>query len=293
MKILVAGSSGVVGRSLMPRLVGTGHEVIGLTRSLASSEVIRSLGAHAFIADVFDRDRIMSVIGDVRPDVIIHQLTALSQRDFSENTRIRIQGTRNLVQGALAFGVSRMIAQSIAWAYEPGEGPATEKTPLDVDAPIPRKRLMDGIVALEQAVAEVPNHVILRYGMFYGKGTWYDCSGYMAQEIRQQRISATEGVTSFLHVEDAANAAVLALNWPSGPVNIVDDEPARGTEWLPVYASALGALAPAFEPTAQGWERGASNHKARIDYGWTPLYPTWKTGLTAGLMTGDESKSLL
>jgi len=283
MKIVVAGSSGVVGKLLLPRLMRAGHEVIGLTRSRENAEIIRLTGARTVIVDVLDRERTISAIGKVRPDAIIHQLTALGQRDFAENTRIRIQGTCNLVQAALASGVSRMIAQSIAWAYEPREGPATEEVPLDIDAPMPRKRTIDGIVALERAVAKVPNHVILRYGIFYGKGTWYDCNGFMAEEIRQKRIPATEGVTSFLHVEDAANAAVLALNWPSGPVNIVDDKPAKGTEWLSLYANAIGAPLPNFESCSQDWERGASNLKARSSYGWTPLYPTWKAGLTLGL----------
>ena len=109
--------------------------------------------------------------------------------------------------------------------------------PSDVQAPAPRKSTIDGIISLEHDVAQPPNHVILRYGMFYGPGTWYDANGVMAEKVRTRALPATDGVMSFLHVEDAANAVLQALDWPTGPVNIVDDEPAAGTSW-PVYADA-------------------------------------------------------
>lgn len=216
---------------------------------------------------------------DIRPDVVIHQLTSLSDRNLQDNARIRIEGTRNLVDAALAAGVKRMIAQSIAWAYEPGDQPASEEDLLDMDALLPRKTSIDGIVALEQAVAEIPEHVILRYGMFYGPGTWYDIDGEMAKQVQNHQLLATDAVMSFLHVEDATYAALLALNWPSGPINIVDDEPAAGIDWLPIYAKALQAPAPEYQEGRQGWERGASNDKARTIYGWEPLYPSWRMGL--------------
>lgn len=283
MRIFVAGSTGVVGRLLLPKLVHEGHEVIGMTRNSEHKDLIQAMGARAVVIDTFDRQAMISVFAEVRPEVVIHQLTSLSKLDFSENTRIRVEGTRNLVDAALAVGVKRMIAQSISWAYEPGDVPASEEVPLDIHSPMPRKSLIDSIEVLERAVAEIPRHVILRYGIFYGQGTFYDHGGFMAEEIRRKQVPATEEVTSFLHVEDAANAALLALDWPSGPVNIVDDEPARGVDWLPVYADALGAPKPDVQSRSNRGERGASNAKARKHYGWKPIYVTWRTGFPQNL----------
>jgi nucleoside-diphosphate-sugar epimerase len=278
MKIFVAGAAGVIGRLLLPKLLQEGHEVVGLTHKEENRVLIENCGAEAVIADVFDREAIFASFRSTQPEVVIHQLTSLSQRNFSDNSRIRIEGTRNIVDASLAIGVEQMIAQSISWAYEAGEEPATEKTPLDVKASGPRKKTIEGISSLEKAVAEIPNHVILRYGMLYGQGTWYDTNGYMAEELRQGRVTATDAVTSFLHVEDAANAAVLALNWPSGPVNIVDDEPAKGVDWLSIYSEAIGAPSPIVQEGRAGWERGASNTKARMEYKWNPLYSSWRSG---------------
>ena len=283
MRIFVAGATGAVGRFLLPKLIHEGHEVIGITQSEQKKSIIENMGAKALIADVFDREAIRSALDESQPEVVIHQLTSLSSRNFSDNTRIRVEGTQNLVDAALAVGVKRIIAQSISWAYEPGEGPATEDVPLHVLAAEPRKTTIDGILALERVVTEIPQHVILRYGMFYGPGTWYEHKGFMAEQILQRQVPANDGVTSFLHVEDAAEAVLLALQWPSGPVNIVDDEPAKGLDWLPVYAQALGAPMPETLSNSKGWERGASNRKARQEYGWKPLYPTWRTGFTDSL----------
>ncbi len=273
----------MIGRLLLPKLVQAGHEVTGMTHNEERQPLIQALGARPVVVDAFDKEAILSVVGEARPDVIIHQLTSLSNWNLEDNSRIRIEGTRNLIDAAQAAGVERFISQSIAWAYEPGDRPATEAVPLDIQAPLPRKSTIDGITALEGAVAEMPHHVILRYGMFYGPETWYDKKGVMAQRVRQQQVKATDGITSFLHVEDAANAAVLALDWPAGPVNIVDDEPASGKEWLAIYADALQAPAPEYQPGSNRGERGASNAKARNEYGWLPLYPTWRTGFTQSL----------
>jgi len=225
----------------------------------------------------------MSALCEVRPEVVIHQLTSLSNRDFAGTSRVRVEGTRNLVDASLAVGVKRMIAQSISWAYQPGEAPATEDVPLDIHSEMPRRRMVEAISVLESTVAQIPQHVILRYGSLYGPGTFYDNNGFVAQEVRSKNVQATDSVTSFLHVEDAAHVACLALNWASGPVNIVDDEPARGTEWIPIYAEALGAPNPEVHQESDGWERGASNAKARNDFKWKSLYPTWRTGLPKSL----------
>lgn len=171
----------------------------------------------------------------------------------------------------------------ISWAYEPGSIPASEETALDVNAPAPRSITINGVTALEEAVKEIPEYVILRYGTLYGAGTWYDKAGATAEQVRKQEVKATDGVASFVHVQDAANAAVLALGWPAGTYNIVDDEPAKGTEWLPVYADALQAPRPEIGSGSSPWERGASNIKAKNECGWELEYPTWRTAFFKAL----------
>jgi len=283
MKIFVAGSTGVIGRFLLPKLGQAGHEVIGMTHDEARRPLIEAMGARSMVVDAFDREAMIKAVGEVQPDVIIHQLTSLSNWNFAENARIRIEGTRNLVDAGQAAGVKLMIAQSISWAYEPGDHPAAEEVPLDIHAPLPRISMINGIVALERTVAEMPHHVILRYGMLYGPDTWYDAKGDMAEKVRNGELPATDGLTSFLHVEDAAIAAVQALDWPTGAVNIVDDEPASGKEWLPVYAQALNAPAPVYKPGSNRGERGASNTKARGELGWMPMYSSWRSGFAQSL----------
>ncbi|WP_199614095.1 NAD-dependent epimerase/dehydratase family protein [Paenibacillus alkalitolerans] len=283
MKIFVAGATGVIGRSLLPLLVRNGYEVYGMTRNEASKRAMKAMGAAPIVADALDRDAVFAALSKVRPEVVIHQLTSLSDYNLEDNARIRKEGTRNLVDASHSAGVRRMIAQSISWTYEPDEGPATEEVPLDVEAQEPRKTTVNGVLALEKAVAEMSEYVILRYGMLYGPGTWYDRNGMIAEKVRRMEMKATEGVTSFLHVEDAARAALAALEWPNGPVNVVDDEPAPGTIWLPVYASAVGAPEPEYAPGCSGWERGASNAKARRQYGWEPVYPTWREGFESSI----------
>lgn len=285
MRIVVAGATGVVGRLLLPKLIAKGHEVIGMTRKEQGVPGITSTGARAAVVDALDSDAVSRLFEAVQPDVVIHQLTALSHRDFAATSRLRTEGTRNLVEAAQAVGVRRMIVQSIAWAYESGAGLATEEDGLDLQSSGPRQRLVESIHSLEKMVRELPEHVILRYGMFYGEGTFYDNQGFMAQQVRSHSLPATNGITSFLHVEDAAEATVQALHWPTGAVNIVDDDPAPGTQWLPVFAKALGAPMPDVVPECESWERGASNAKARREYGWDPIYPTWRSGLPESLRT--------
>ncbi|NIK67258.1 NAD(P)-dependent oxidoreductase [Paenibacillus sp. BK720] len=280
MKIVVAGAAGVVGRLLLPMLTEAGHEVMGLTRSASKLKQIEQSGAAAVVADVYDRDRLSELLADYRPDVVIHQLTALSEWNLADNARIRMEGTRNLVDAALAAEVQRMIVQSISWAYEPGESVATEKDRLDEEAPLPRKISVDGVIAMERAAAEMPHSVILRYGALYGPGTFYDGdNGMFAGQVKLGKVPATDGRTSFLHIEDAARAALQALAWPAGPVNIVDDEPVEGKIWLPLYAKSLGAPEPVVQDGMNRGERGASNEKAKQQYGWTPKYPSWRDQL--------------
>jgi len=278
MKIFVAGATGVIGRSLIPLLVNEGHDVYGMIRKESDADIIIKMGAEPIVADVFDRETVFTALQQSQPDVVFHQLTALSNGSSVENAKIRKEGTRNLVDASKYVGVKRIIAQSISWAYEPGNFPATEDIPLDIHAHMPRKTTIRGVMALEEMVTEMPEYVILRYGTLYGPGTWYAKDDVIADQVRKKEMLGINGVTSFLHVEDAARAALMALNWPSGPVNIVDDHPAPGTLWLPVYASAIGADLPSFQTTNNSWERGASNHKARNEYGWEPIYPSWTEG---------------
>lgn len=284
MKVFVAGATGAVGRLLLPKLVDAGHEVIGMTRSSEKAGLIESTQSRAVVVDVYDGDGLKTVINGIRPDVVIHQLTALHDRDFAENNRVRIEGTRNLIDACHAAGVSRVIAQSLAWAYKSGEGPAVEDEALDTQTDdASRKRLVNGVAALEDTVSEVSQHVILRYGKLYGPGTWYDKDELISLQALQGQLSATLGIESFVHVEDAAQAALEAIEWPGGLVNIVDDEPAKGSDWVPVYAHALGAPEPEVQHVREDWERGASNTLARRQYGWQMKYSTWRTGFETSL----------
>ncbi|PGO30081.1 dTDP-glucose 4,6-dehydratase [Bacillus cereus] len=278
MKIFVAGATGVIGRSLLPMLIKEGYTIFAMIRNESQVEAIKKVGAIPVIADVFNRHTVFSVLEETNPDVVIHQLTSLSSWDFEDNAKIRIEGTRNLVDAAKNVGVKKIIAQSISWAYEPGDTLASETDPLDFSAPMPRQATINGITKLEETAFELSEAVILRYGTLYGPGTWYTENGVIANQVRNNEIVATDGISSFIHVEDAARAAVLALNWPSGIVNIVDDYPATSKEWLPIYATAIGALNPKIQTGKNSWERGASNNKARNEYGWIPLYPSWSEG---------------
>ena len=278
MKIIVAGGTGVIGRSMLPRLVREGHEVFAMTKDSKSDKFLKGLGVTPVQADALDNNAVLAAFQKVQPEVVIHQLTSLGSVNLEDNAKIRIIGTRNLVDASKAVGTKKIIVQSLAFTYEPGLTPATEDVPLDFEAPNPRKINVDGVAALESAAAELPEYVILRYGLLYGPGTWYDKEGMIGQEVLKGKAKATDSITSFLHVEDAAQAAVEALKWSSGPINIVDDEPASGKEWLPVFASVIGAPAPEKEDGSERGERGASNAKAKKEYGWKPIYSTWRTG---------------
>ena len=278
MDILVVGAAGAIGQRLVPLLAKAGHKVSGTTRQIEKSQMLTELGATPIVVDVFDREALYEVVREVAPDVIIHQLTDLSLNDFAGNGRLRRVGTRNLVDAAKATGVRHMIAQSIAWAYAPGDDPADETVPLDIDAPEPRHSTVESIQTLEQAVLELEHGLVLRYGLFYGPGTWYAPDGKIAEQVRRGEWSTDEGVTSFIHVDDAANATLLALDWPTGIVNIVDDEPASGSAWFPIYAASLGISNPApVRPNRPPFARGASNTKAG-SLGWQPLYRSWREG---------------
>ncbi|MGW2300627.1 NAD-dependent epimerase/dehydratase family protein [Streptomyces sp. NPDC001809] len=272
MRVLVAGATGAVGRQLVPLLEGAGHEVVGISRR----------GPRP--VDVLDAGAVRRAVAEAAPDAVVHQLTDLGAADGAANNRIRTEGTRNLVDAARAAGVRRIVAQSISWAYAPGEGPADESVPLDPTREEPRSRIVAGVRALESAVAELPEAVVLRYGILYGPGTWYARGGAVAAALAGDpaarflgSLAADDAVSSFVHVADAAEAAVRALAWPPGAYNVVDDEPAPGRTWLPVLAEALGVPAPAPGTGGAPWARGAANGRARA-LGWAPARPSWRTG---------------
>ncbi|MET0136103.1 MAG: NAD(P)-dependent oxidoreductase [Kibdelosporangium sp.] len=277
MRIFLAGSTGVLGRRIVPLLLAQGHQVTCLTRRERERF---AEGAHVVVADVYDRIALTDAVVAAAPDVVLHQLTDLGGGDRIANAKIRTTGTRNLVDAALAAGTRRIIAQSIAWAYEGGDRPATEETPLDLHSDPARLASVAGVAGLESTVRELPDWVILRYGLFYGESTWYSADGMMAGRARSGNLVADADITSFVHVDDAAAAAVAALDWPTGPVNVCDDEPAAGSDWLPLFCESVGAPRPPSSASKNAWARGADNHYARKHLDWTPSHPTWRTGFT-------------
>lgn len=287
MRVFLAGASGVLGRRIVPLLVDAGHQVTASGRQAAALEGLRALGADVVVADLFDAASVAVAVAGARPDLVMHQVTDLRGRDLAANGELRRTGTRNLVDAALAAGVGRVVAQSIAWAYQPGSTPAGEEIPLDVDAAEPRRTSVQGVAALEAQVGRVEHGVVLRYGMLYGPGTWYSPAGLYADAARAGKLPADADVTSFVHVEDAAMAAVRALDWPAGAVNVVDDEPAAGTAWVPAFCAAVGAPVPGVDGAGRHpFARGASNRYAREELGWTPRWPSWRAGFAEVAASG-------
>ena len=289
MRVLVAGGSGTVGRRLLPLLLRAGHHVTGTARTAPGAARISALGAEPVVMDAHSHAQVDAVVRRAQPDAIIHQLTSLSGGSVEDNARLRTVGTANLVAAAQAYGVPRIVAQSIAWAYAPGPDPATEEDALDLGAPAPRSITVGGIRSLESSVAQLDEHVVLRYGALYGPGTWYAPGGLVPRRISEGTLAATPAVTSFLHVDDAAVAAVLALDWPSCTVNIVDDDPAPGTTWVPAIARELGLPSPVVQSGWAPWERGASSTWARTTLGWEPRFPSWTHGFTTGARTSGRA----
>jgi len=293
MHVFLAGSTGVLGRRIIPLLTGHGHQVTALTRRSDRAGMLRSLGAHPAVADAFEPESLAAAVKLAAPDLIMHQLTDLTSGTSASNAVLRVRGTRNLIDAAHAAGVGRVISQSIAWAYSAGCESAAEETPLDLGAAEPRLTTIRGIAALEQMTREAPQWVVLRYGILYGPGTWYEPCGSKAADARAGLLPADDNVTSFVHVDDAAAAAAQALTWPSGPVNICDDEPATGRAWVPAFCQAVGAPTPArSSPDArQPWARGAGNRHARTHLGWSPRFPSWRQGFRA-MRSGSPARQL-
>jgi nucleoside-diphosphate-sugar epimerase len=222
MKIFLAGAAGAIGRRLTPLLLASGHAVVGTTRSAEKSAGLRALGAEPVVVDVFDSEALQRAVLAARPDAVVHQLTDLAfapgtpqyQEGLARNARLRVEGTRNLVAAAVAAGVRRVIAQSIAFIYAPGPGARLEGDPL-LPAEGAVARTVSGVEALERAVLAMPEGIVLRYGFFYGPGTW----------------SLDTPNPPAVHVDAAAQAAVLALTRGSpGIYNIAEDSPALSSD---------------------------------------------------------------
>lgn len=273
MRILLAGGAGAIGRQLTPILTGAGYEVHATTRKPDRQATIAAFGATPVVLDVLDRDAVMRAVARIQPDAIIHQLTDLAGGVGAGNAHIRLHGTRNLVDAAKAKGIDQMITESIAWIIEPGDGPATEETPLDL---APGDAGIAACKTMEDATHELPRGIVLRYGYLYGPGTWYSRDRQNGIAARNGTLPATSAIANFIHVHDAARAAAAALDWPAGLVAIVDDEPAPGTAWVPVFAAALGGPPP---PVVDGPVTGRPISNAKMHgLGFELMYPTWRAG---------------
>src|SRR5215203_5315356 len=319
MRVFVAGATGVLGRALVPQLVARGHEVVGMTRSGSKQELVRSLGARPVVADALDPDGVAEAVASAEPEVIVHQLTALSgptsMRDARRPdrpiaatmpNRLRTEGTDHLVAAGRSVGAWRFVAQSFgAFRFARTGGPVlTEADPLDPNPPASLRPVVAGLLYLERAVTRIEwgEGFALRYGGFYGPGTAISLApdAVMAGPIRKRRfpiVGDGGGVFSHVHIEDAAAATAIAVErGQPGVYNVVDDEPAPVREWLPVLASALDAKPPRRIPR---WlarllageaatlmmtdVRGASNAKAKRELGWQPRYASWRQGFAHGL----------
>lgn len=302
MNVMVVGASGVIGRRLIPKLIEAGHTVTGTSTSDAGAERVRQLGAQPLTLDLLDRAAVRKAVRDRAPDAIVHEATALGDASFGRNldrtftttNRLRTDGTDALVAAAREAGVQRIVAQSFASnRYARDGAPAkVEDDPLDPAPPSHARETSVAMAHVEHAVTEAGG-IALRYGGFYGAP-----NDGLIEPVRRRMLPIVGdggGVTSFVQLDDAAAATVLALDH-DGPAiyNVVDDEPAPMREWLPVLADALGAKPPRHVPlwlarlvagdfaVAMATEgRGAINAKAKRELGWTLRYPSWRDGFPA------------
>jgi nucleoside-diphosphate-sugar epimerase len=322
MRVFLAGATGAIGKRLVPMLVQAGHSVTGTTRSTEKASDLRNAGADAAIVDALDAAGVLAAVKQARPEVIIHELTAIPadldirkfEEQFQLTNRLRTEGTDHLLAAARAAGVRRFVAQSYAgWPYARTGGLVkTEDDPLDGNPPAAFRGILDAIKYLESAVlrAHGIEGAVLRYGGFYGPGNALGEHGTMVTQVRHRRvpvIGGGTGVWSFLHIDDAARATLTAVErGAAGIYNIVDDEPATVSEWLPTLAQILGAKPPLRLPAWLGRLaigehgvimmtdiRGASNAKAKRELGWQPRWPTWREGFQSGLSeAGSAARAL-
>ncbi len=309
MKVFVAGATGAMGKQLVPRLIAAGHEVVGTTRSESKRAALYELGATPVVLDALDSDQVAAAVAEARPDAIVHELTSIEtldlrhfDRSFAMTNRLRTEGTDHLLSAARAAGVKRFVIQSYTSSpYARTGGPVkTEDDQLDPTPPREMRESLDAIRHLESAVtgADWTEGIVLRYGGFYGPGTSLSPGGEQFEALRKRKypvVGNGAGVWSFVHIADAAEATVAAVeHGKRGIYNVVDDEPAPVAEWLPALAQAIGAPKPRHVPAFVGRlvagepgivmmteMRGASNAKAKRELGWEPRHPTWREGFAA------------
>ena len=301
MRVLLAGATGAIGHALIRGLKKHGHGVYGLVRSAESTRILAEMGAEAVIGDALDPTSVRAAVAHVRPDAVINELTSLPRHytpaemkaAAERDSKVRREGNVNLVAGMHESGVRRYVLQASGFWYAPGSGLADETSPLAVDASPGVAASARTYVELESTAFRASNIdcVAMRYGFFYGPGTWYRNDGDMGVQVRQQRvpiIGAGQGVASFVHIDDAASATVVALECAPGAYNIVDDDPSPQHVWLPAFARACMAPEPPrmSEPEALaafGADsiyyatrlRGASNDKARRELNFHPRPLEW------------------
>ena len=309
MRVFVAGATGAIGKQLVPRLVEAGHEVHGMTRSESKQAMLHELGAVPVVADALDPDQVAQAVGRARPDVIVHQLTAIPavldlrhfDRDFALTSRLRTEGTDHLLSAGQAVGVRRFVVQSHILSYARTGGPVkSEEDSFDRSPCREMRETLAAIRHLEEAVlgARWTEGIVLRYGHFYGPGTSLAQGAEQVELVRRRKfpmVGDGGGVWSFIHVADAAEATVAAVERGNrGVYNIVDDDPAPVAKWLPALAEELGAKKPVRVPRFVGRLfageagvvmmtelRGASNAKAKRELAWHPGHPSWRQGFTA------------
>jgi 2-alkyl-3-oxoalkanoate reductase len=310
MRVFLAGATGAIGRRLVPQLLAAGHEVTAMCRSEQSAEQARAAGAQAAIADALDAAAVAAAVERSQPDAVVNQLTALPkridprhmERDFELNDRRRSEGAPILADAARRAGAKRLVAQSIAFMYEPGPPGAVhgEEDPLIVDPPPSFARTANAVKTLEGTTLDAGG-TVLRYGYFYGPGSAVARDGSMVEDLRRRRMPVVgrgQGVWSFVHLDDAAAATVAALSpdAPPGVYNVVDDDPALVGEFLPALAEAVGAPRPMRVPeflariaagqygvTTMTRAQGASNDRAKRELGWEPAFASWREGFRTGL----------
>jgi len=315
MRVFVAGATGVIGQCLVPGLISAGHDVTASTRSPAKASRLKDQGATPAIVDGLDRQAVLTAVTAAQPEVIIHQMTALTgmrsfrhfDKEFAVTNELRSKGTDYLLEAAIQAGTRRFIGQSFTgWTYARDGGPVkTEEDPLDPHPLAVTASTLAAIRHLEEVVLKtVPEGLVLRYGILYGHGA----SGALLEAVRKRQlpvIGRGTGVWSFTEVTDAAAATVAAVSRGApGIYNVVDDDPAPVAQWLPYLASCLGAKpplrAPAWLGRLLGGEmtvsmmtevRGASNSKAKRELGWTPAYPSWRDGFPAWAEAFKSSKA--
>lgn len=308
MRVLVAGGTGVVGRQLTPLLASVGHDVVVLTRPGSSPAAVEELGGRAVIGDLLDATHVAKAVRTVEPEAVVHMATAIPRqidprrlaRDFAVTDRLRTVGTRNLLAAASDVGVRRIVAQGLAYAYDPeGRSPASEDDRLWAAPPKQFAPVLAALQDQERRVLDVGG-VVLRFGHLYGPGSIYAADGSFTAQVRAGKVPLVGGGTSvfsFVHAHDAATAVVAALDKQvSGPLNVVDDDPAPMSEWLPLFASLLHARKPKTAPAAMarlavgGWGvafmtrlRSADNGRTKLALDWKPRYGSWRDGFAEEL----------